>query len=160
MNMSNATKYSARDSATSALRKIGIVKSDYDDFIVRRDGVFYCDIEGAKAFVTKTQVSAMKAATAAQTVEEKLESGEIKLNVAKERAKAEKAAEEKPAETKPEGTKNTGISGIIRALILEGKSNAEVWALLGPNGNKTLAENRKSYPAWFRCELRRNGHAV
>lgn len=154
MNMSNATKYSARDSATSALRKIGIVKSDYDDFIVRRDGVFYCDIEGAKAFVTKTQVSAMKAATAAQTVKEKLESGEIKLNVAKERAKAEKAVEEKPT------TKNTGISGIIRALILEGKSNADIWALLGPNGNKTLAENRKSYPAWFRCELRRNGHAV
>lgn len=148
MNMSNATKYSARDSATSALRKIGIVKSDYDDFIVKRDGVFYCDIEGAKKFVDKTVASST---VTAPKVDHTASNKTIAKLINSTKAKAEK-----PAETKPVA----GIASVIRALILEGKSNADIWAQLGPNGTKVLAENRKSYPAWFRCELRRKGHNV
>jgi hypothetical protein len=133
MNMSNATKYAARDSATSALRKIGVTKSDYDDFIVRRDGTFYCDIEGAKKFVAKNGAPAAAAPAATET----------------------KAA--KPAAVKVE-KKQTGTSAIIRAKILAGMTNQQIWDEMSSGKNPVLGANQKHYPAWYRCELRRKGH--
>lgn len=137
MNMSNATKYTARDSATAALRKIGVTKSDYDDFIVRRDGIFYCDIEGAKTFIAKQS-------TKAAAVTERVAAPVVKT--------------EKTVAVKSEG--KVSVSALIRTAILEGASNQEIWDRFGPSGNGMLAENHKHYGSWYRCELRRKGHNV
>jgi hypothetical protein len=138
MNMSNATKYTTRDSATSALRKLGVTKSDYDDFIVRRDGIFYTDIEGAKAFMAK------QAAPAPVVAAPVVKPAPV--------AKAEKT--EAPA------AKKVSTSSQVREMILAGHTNQVVWDALGPNGTGLLKENQKAYPSWYRCELRRNGHTV
>ena len=139
MNMSNATKYTARDSATSALRKIGVTKSDYDDFIVRRDGFFYTDIEGAKKFVAKPAV----------------------VEIEKPVVEAPVVKAEKPAKVKAEKTEaKVSVSALIRAMILAGASNQEVWDHFGPSGNGMIGENHKHYGSWYRCELRRKGHNV
>jgi hypothetical protein len=137
MNMSNATKYTARDSATSALRKIGVVKADYDDFIIKRDGTFYCDIEGAKAFVSKQTT---KAPVAAPVV------------------LAAPAPVVKAAKVKTEG--KVSVSTLIRTAILEGKSNQEIWDAMGPNGSGLIEQKHHHYASWYRCELRRKGHTV
>ena len=139
MNMSNATKYTARDSATSALRKIGIVKADYDDFIIKRDGFFYTDIEGARAFIAKQNVAAPVVAA---------------VSTPAPVVKAEKPAKTEKAEGK------VSVSATIRTLILEGKSNQEIWDSMGPDGSALIGDNHKHYPSWYRCELRRKGHSV
>ena len=142
MDMSTATQYNTRDSATSALRKIGIMKSDYNDFIVRRDGIFYTDIEGAKKFVAKNPALAAK--TAPVPV-----------------AKAEKPAKVTKAEVAAEKTgAKVSVSSLIREAIIAGASNQDVWDKFGPNGLKLIGENHRHYGSWYRCELRRKGYAV
>ena len=141
MNMSNATKYTARDSATSALRKIGVVKADYDDFIIKRDGTFYCDIEGAKTFVSKQKTQA--------PVETP-----IALAPAVKMVKAAKPAKTEKVEGK------VSVSAMIRTAILEGKSNQEIWDSMGPNGSGLIEQKHAHYGSWYRCELRRKGHNV
>jgi hypothetical protein len=149
MNMSNATKYAARDSATSALRKIGIVKADYDDFIIKRDGVFYCDIEGAKSFVYKQAEKAVANMTLTQVPAPKL----------KAQVQADGSVKVAPV-AKPKTEKGQSVSALIREMILDGFTNQQVWDTLGPKGAGTLGENQKHYGSWYRCELRRKGHAV
>jgi hypothetical protein len=136
MNMSNAAKYTARDSATAALRKIGVFKCDYDDFIIKRDGTFYCDIEGAKIFVSKQNATAPVIAPIAVAP----------------------APVVKAAKVKVEG--KVSVSNLIRTAILEGKSNQEIWDAMGPNGSGLIEQKHHHYASWYRCELRRKGHNV
>jgi hypothetical protein len=158
MNLSTCTQYSTRDSATGALRKIGVTKSDYDDFIARRDGKFYTDIDGAKKFVAKTSAPVVDHAASNSRIEKLLKS-DAKTKVG---AKADKAQTKKDiaAAASKEGGQRTGVSAIVRALILEGKSNQEVWDELSSGDEPVLNANQKSYPSWYRCELRRKGHTV
>jgi hypothetical protein len=142
MNMSNATKYTARDSATSALRKIGVTKSDYDDFIVRRDGFFYTDIEGAKKFIAKAPIEVEIKAPKLPPMQEMF------------------AIPKKAPKTETPAAKKVSTSSQVREMILAGHTNQAVWDALGPNGSGLLKENQKAYPSWYRCELRRNGHTV
>lgn len=53
--------------------------------------------------------------------------------------------------SKREGT----VSAVARQLILEGKSNADVWSALKSQFN--LDDSKKHYAAWYRAELRRAG---
>lgn len=92
--------YASRDSATSALRKLGIQACDYDLFITKVDGKFECKL-GAAA----EHLESLKNPKPAET----------------KAAKATRPAAE---------TKRTGISATARALILAGKTNQEVWAEL------------------------------
>jgi hypothetical protein len=114
--------YTRRDSATAALRKLGIKKEDYSSFIeVMSDGRFACQIAMA----------------------------EMHLNQPKKEPKQPK---------KEPKAKKTTISGLCRALILDGKTDAEIMAALRQEfGEDRIGPEKNSYPCWYRCELRRKG---
>ena len=118
--------YTRRDSATTVLRKMGIHARDYNAFIeVMSDGQFACHIARAEMHL--------------------------------ESLKNPKPAETKVAKaTRPAAeTKRTGVSATARALILAGKTNQEVWAVLKDSFN--LDDSKKHYPTWYRCEMKRKG---
>lgn len=48
MNITTAKQCTSRDAATATLRKIGVAKQDYDDYICKKDGFFYVDVIGAE----------------------------------------------------------------------------------------------------------------
>jgi len=121
--------YTARDSATSALRKIGIQASDYNLFITKVGDKFECKLGAAAAH---------------------LESLKNPKPVATEQPKAKSAKKtEAPKE------KKLGISATARELILSGKTNQEVWEALKQQFN--LDDSKKHYPTWYRCEMKRTG---
>ena len=43
----------------------------------------------------------------------------------------------------------------IEALIYAGKTNAEIWAIVQPKFQ--MPETRKTYPSWYRWNLKRLG---
>ena len=131
MNMSTATKYTKRDSATAALRKLGIARADYDDFIVQRDGSFYCDIAGAAKHAGNQKSPAPAAVKVA------------KVATVKVAASNSQAAKVSGAET---------VSTVCRALIKAGKTNAEIWVVVQPQFS--LDAKKRGYPAWYRSEMR------
>jgi len=47
------------------------------------------------------------------------------------------------------------VSSLAERLILDGKTNEEVWAELQAKFN--LDATKKSYPSWYRCRLKRQG---
>lgn len=47
------------------------------------------------------------------------------------------------------------VSGACRELILAGRSNDEVWAAV--KAEFKLADGKKSYPSWYRSDLKRQG---
>lgn len=120
--------YTARDSATSALRKLGLQARDYNLFITKVGDKFECKLGAAAAHLESLKNPAPKA-----------------------EAKPAKTATKK-AEPK---AKKVGISATARELILAGKTNQEVWAVLQTQFN--LDDSKKHYPTWYRCEMKRNG---
>ena len=119
--------YKTRDSATTVLRKMGIPACDYNAFIeVMSDGQFACHIARA----------------------------EMHLESLKNPKPAETKATKSPASTETK-LKRTGISAMARELILAGKTNQEVWAIL--KETFSLGDNKKHYPGWYRCEMKRKG---
>lgn len=93
--------YATRDSATSALRKLGLQARDYNLFITKVGDKFKCKLGAAAAHLESLKnpkpVEA-KAKTTKKTTEPK--------------------------------AKKTGISATARELILSGKTNQEVWEAL------------------------------
>lgn len=122
--------YTARDSATSALRKIGIQARDYNLFITKIGDKFECKLGAAATHLESLKnpkpVEAAKPATTKTT--------------------------KKTTEPK---AKKTGISATARELILSGKTNQEVWEVLKQQFN--LDDSKKHYPTWYRCEMKRTG---
>ena len=93
--------YTARDSATSVLRKMGIQVSDYNLFITKVGDKFECKI-GAAAAHLESLKNPKPVETNAKTTKKTVE------------PKAKKA----------------GISVTAHELILSGKTNQEVWEVL------------------------------
>lgn len=63
-----------------------------------------------------------------------------------------KAPKKKPKE------KRITISSLCRDMILDGATNAEIFAKLQATyGEERFGPEKKHYPAWYRCELRRKG---
>ncbi len=93
--------YTARDSATSALRKIGLQARDYNLFITKVGDKFECKLGAAAA-----HLESLKNPKPVET-----------------KAKAAKKTVEPKA-------KKAGISATARELILSGKTNQEVWEVL------------------------------
>ncbi len=120
--------YTARDSATSALRKLGLQARDYNLFITKVGDKFECKLGAAAAH---------------------LES----LKNPKPVAEAHKAKATKKT-TEPKA-KKSGISSTARELILSGKTNQEVWEALKHQFD--LDDSKKHYPTWYRCEMKRTG---
>lgn len=119
MTTTTTKLYNTRDSATSALRKLGLKPRDYDLFITKVGDKFECRVGAAAAHL-------------------------------------QSLLEPKPAPAKePKPAKRTGISQTARDLILAGKTNVEVWALL--QAQFGLDDGKKHYPTWYRSELKRKG---
>lgn len=67
-------------------------------------------------------------------------------------------ADSKPKRKARKNGKRVTISGMCRKLILDGKTNKEIFALLQEKfGEERINEGKQHYPAWYRCELRRKG---
>ena len=128
MNTNSAVRiYKTRDSATAVLRKMGTPACDYNAFIeVMSDGQFACHIARA----------------------------EMHLESLKNPKPAETKAAKAPASTEAK-PKRTSISATARELILAGKTNQEVWAIIKDAFG--LDDSKKHYPAWYRCEMKRKG---
>jgi hypothetical protein len=122
--------YKTRDSATSALRKIGIASSDYGRFITKiTGGIVSCDIDAALAYLESLKATKVKPST------KKAGKKVVKSTVAK--------------------SSESGISATARALILDGKTNQEVWEVLRTQFG--LDQSKRHYPTWYRCEMKRKG---
>lgn len=120
--------YTSRDSATSALRELGLQARDYNLFITKVEDKFECKLGAAAAH---------------------LES----LKNPKPVVEAPKSKDTKKT-TGPKA-KKSGISSTARELILAGKTNQEVWEALKQQFN--LDDSKKHYPTWYRCEMKRTG---
>ena len=122
--------YKRRDSATSVLRNLGIKPRDYDLFINPvENGVEFND-ELAKQHAKQLKV----------------QTGEIKPKKSKKSKKKSITEQPKQGQTQ---------LAVARDLILEGKSNQEIWDVIQPMFN--LDEKKRHYPSWYRCHLRRIG---
>lgn len=131
--------YSRRDSATALLRKLGVKPRDYDLFIEGQDdGKFLCHVTRAKQHLEEVA----------------------------NRAKQHKAANKRLPRTSKQRAKTTSkkkearvtISSFARDLILNGKTNDQIFAALQKEfGTDRIDYSKRHYPAWYRCELRRKG---
>lgn len=128
--------YTRRDSATSALRKIGLQARDYDLFITKKsDNEFECRLGAAAAHLESLKNPAPKT----------IMGSAIKAG--------RRAADPVVKSDKP--TKAKGVSAVARELILAGRTNQEVWAVIKEAFN--LDDSKKHYPTWYRCEMKRKG---
>lgn len=124
--------YSRRDSATSALRKMGIKSDQYNKFIkTNDDGSVDCNISAAKKSL----------------------SGPVKSKGKVTKKRGKKAATSKAV--RPINTET--ISGLCRSMILDGKDNESILKALKKKFGAKRFEDKSHYPAWYRCELRRAG---
>lgn len=125
--------FKTRDSATSLLRKMGIQSRDYNFFIEKMtDGRLACQVAKAEMHL------------------ESLKNPQPKTIIT-EAVKAGRRVND-PEVVKP---KRQGVSSMARDLILAGKTNQEVWAVIKEAFN--LDDSKKHYPSWYRCELKRAG---
>ena len=59
---------------------------------------------------------------------------------------------------KAKKTKRVTISSLCRDMILNGADNATIFkALQDKYGEERFGPDKRHYPAWYRCELRRKG---
>jgi hypothetical protein len=99
--------------------------------------------------VDATEASAVQNGTpvAVKTAKEKVQ--EIAEKAGVKPAKAAKAAPAEPAAPK------VTVASRCRELVLEGKTNQEIWAIVQPEFD--LPAEKKSYPGWYRAQLKREG---
>lgn len=136
--------YAARDSATSALRKLGLQARDYNLFITKVGDKFECKLGAAAAHLDSLKNP--KPVVEAKAEDKPAAAKEPKV------AKAGRRDADPVVEAKP---KKMGISATARELILSGKTNQEVWEVLQQQFN--LDDSKKHYPTWYRCEMKRTG---
>ena len=139
--------YTARDSATSALRKLGLQARDYNLFITKVGDKFECKL-GAAASHLESLKNSKPVGTKATRIKitESVDAKNARL------ANAGRRAADSVVEVTP---KKLGISATARELILSGKTNQEVWEALKQQFN--LGDSKKHYPTWYRCEMKRTG---
>lgn len=123
-----------RDSATSALRKLGVNSRDYNLFIEKTDGGFLVKMSLAASHVGKVQ-----AAPEPKKVP-------VMSHTAVVQKMLDSVKEKKPRVT---------VSSVAEELILAGKSNDEVWTVLKERFK--LDGDKRHYPSWYRSRLRRQG---
>ncbi len=137
-----------RDSATSILRKLGVKPRDYNFFISKRDnGQLEVAVEAAWAARAASCDPAWAAAWAAQAHLQAL-------------SLPSTPAPKVEPKTAPDakGEKKVSCSAVARDLILAGKTNDEVWVVIAEQFK--LDQKKRGYPAWYRFQLRKTGHAV
>lgn len=128
--------FKTRDSATSLLRKLGVQSRDYNFFIEKTSlGQFACHVAKAQMHLESLKNPAPKT----------IMGSAIKAG---RRASDPVVKSGKPAKAK-------GVSAVARELILAGRTNQEVWAVIKEAFN--LDDSKKHYPTWYRCEMKRKG---
>jgi len=136
MNITTAKQCSTRDAATATLRKIGIAKQDYDDFICKKDGIFYTDVIGAeKAMkddkpVTQAEIREADHSAANAVVAEAMLKAQTKIT-------ADKVVEQRKPETVDHSASNKGIA---KALAADKKAPAKKVATVKPLPKATQAK--------------------
>lgn len=116
MNITTAKQCSSRDAATAILRKLGIDKEDYDDYIVKKDGIFYTDVLGAEKVMNDD-----KPVSAADVRE--VDHSAANAVVAEAMLKGTKKAAAKP-ETVDHSASNVGIAKVLAAEKVPAKKVA------------------------------------
>lgn len=128
--------YTLRDSATAALRKIGVKSCDYNLFINKlKTGIFEVALGAAKAHL--------------ESLNDGPTSPLLKHPI----------AGVLPAETeiapRKKGERCESVSSLARKLILDGLDNEAVFK--GLKKKFQLPEDKKSYPGWYRNDMKRKG---
>lgn len=118
MNITTAKQCSSRDAATAILRKLGVDKDDYDDYIVKKDGIFYTDVLGAEKAMKDD-----KPVTAADVRE--VDHSAANAVVAEAMLKGTKKVVAKP-EAVDHSASNTGIAKVLAAEKAPAKKVATV----------------------------------
>jgi hypothetical protein len=137
--LTEAKTFKARDSATSVLRNLGIVKENYRNFISKNDdGTYTVFVGAAKLSLVPIPIVVVKAAEKNST-----------------RFPSQTVAEVTVLGTPKKRAVLRGVSAVARALILGGATNMETWRVLRKDFN--LGEEKRSYPQWYRNELQRKG---
>jgi len=147
--------FTRRDSATSVLRKMGVNSRDYNLFItLDAYGKFELNLDLAKAHVAK--IAEQTAHPEGRRTNDHEAKPAAKTSV---RQAIAKALDAKPAAaTTKDGEAVETISQMARRLILASHSNKEVWEALVATFQ--LDQKKRGYPAWYRFELRKQGHKV
>ena len=143
--MSKSKLYARRDTVVAILRKMGVNKADYNNFISTptsgTESGFYVDVVAAEASLKPVKKTQDKPKAKTQD---------------KPKAKAKPVVSdehEEPAETR--STSGKSISKIIQGMILSGMSNQQIWDVMKQQYG--LDDSKKYYPAWNRSEMRRSG---
>lgn len=168
--MEKETKvYTRRDSATACLKKLGVRKENYNEFITKHEDdegvLFEVNISGAEEQVLKNQQAASREERRAIETPPPVErrAGMADLVAAqsataealKETVKTLAAIKHTSKKTsKPRAGERT-VSSVARALVVEGLSNEEIWKQL--KHEFKLDASKKHYPSWYRSEARRKG---
>lgn len=125
--------FARRDSATAALKKLGVKASDYNMFISQTtDGRTAVALDKASEYL-QAQLRKVATETAPQ---QKL-----------------KGRTQKEADTNQ--IKRPTVAGVIRKLILDGLDNKAVHEVMKRDFNHD--EDKAHYPAWYRSQMRREG---
>lgn len=125
--------YSRRDGATAALKAIGLQTSDYAQFVVQTtDGRWAARIEAAQAYLDSKLRKVAKLG-----------------REAKNRGKSAKSQRGNTTH------RQDSVAATIRAHILAGLSNAEVFAAVQKSHG--LGDDKAHYPSWYRSRMKRDG---
>lgn len=135
--------YTRRDSATALLRKMGVAQPDYNKFITIVGGEYKVDVTAAEEHVGDNDELAPRI-TVETPVTQPIPEPEVMV-IPKPVAKV----------VEPKVAEEMTVSEVARSMILAGKSNKEVWATIKAQFN--LDDSKKTYPSWYRCELKRKG---
>lgn len=125
--------FARRDSATAALRKLGIKASDYNMFIMQTtDGRFAVALDKAEEYL------ASRLRHVANEV----------IPQAQNKGKTAKQAESNQI-------KRPSVSAAIRKLILDGLDNKAIHEVMKREYGHD--EDKANYPGWYRSQMRRDG---
>ena len=173
--------YEQRDSATAALRKLGIKKEQYGEYIktkvVSGVTVYETDLPAAEQYLldvgatpgdkhpagAKWPFSEPKGKAPAPKKQLKPEHAKLFDDKISKEAKARPGKSEDPKPVRREAEKPAkaakagaeSVSAAMRRLILAGKTNEQVWELV--KKSHQLDDSKKSYPAWYRNQLKKSG---
>lgn len=132
--------YTRRDSVTAILRKMGIDKEAYSKFIKVVDGGFQLNMK-------------MEASEPAKPVKAKAPAA--KKSGKKSQPPVKVVYEEITEPSKAYRVDPNNITNTIKTLILDGKTNKEIWDIIQPSFK--MEDNKRHYPAWYRSQMKRKG---
>lgn len=121
-----------RDSATNILKKLGVDKANYNDFIVKTEKGFFVRVQDAAISVGKA--------------EPRVTPFSAPVKPTKKLAKT----------AKPK--KRESVSGFMQQMIRDGSTDAEVWE--ASQKKFGLDDSKKHYPRWYRNYIKRQAAAA